>query len=142
MSSRPTNSHWLVLIALMLGLVLGAGTVGLTWFVRHATGGHHMLPNTDAGLDAATACADLARVPSPSSPTFTVLAVQGAPDAVFRLSGAAALAKAAEAEDIHYKPLSDALNNADRLVEQWQDESSGPAASDALAAARAACVHL
>jgi hypothetical protein len=140
MSSRPTNSHWLVLIALMLGLVLGAGAVGLTWFVRHATGSQH-LPITDAGLDAATACADLARLPAPSSPAFTVLAVQGAPDAVYRLSGAAVLAQAAEAEDVHYKPLSDALNNAERLVEQWQDDRSGPAAGNALAAARAACVH-
>ncbi|HEY3607905.1 MAG TPA: hypothetical protein VGL06_10425 [Pseudonocardiaceae bacterium] len=140
MSSRPANGLWLVLVALMLGLVLGAGAVGLTWFVRHATGSQH-LPITDASLDAATACADLARVPAPSSPTFTVLAVQGAPDAVFRLSGAAALAQAAQAEDLHYKALSDALNNADRLVEQWRDERSGPAASNALAAARAACVH-
>lgn len=137
MSSRPASSQWLVLIALMLGLVLGAGAVGMTWFVRHATVAQH-LPITDASLDAATACADLARVPAPSSPAFTV---QGAPDAVVRLAGAAVLAQAAEAEDVHYKPLSDALNNADRLVEQWQDERSGPAASNALAAARAACVH-
>ena len=140
MSSRQSNSHWLVLIALLLGLVLGAGAVGLTWFVRHATGSQH-LPITDASLDAATACADLARLPAPSSPSFTVLAVQSAPDAVYRLSGAAVLAQAAVAEDVHYKPLSDALNNAERLVEQWQDERSGPAAGNALAAARAACVH-
>jgi hypothetical protein len=139
MPSRPVSSQWLVLVALMLGLVLGAGAVGMTWFVRHATGSQH-LPITDASLDAATACADLARVPAPS-PSFTVLAVQGAPDAVVRLAGAAVLAQAAEAEDVHYKPLSDALNTADRLVEQWQDERSGPAASNALAAARAACVH-
>jgi hypothetical protein len=137
MSSRPANGQWLVLIALMLGLVLGAGAVGMTWFVRHATIAQH-LPVTDASLDAATACADLARVPAPAS---TVLTVQGTPDAVVRLSGAAVLAQAAEAEDVHYKPLSDALNNADRLVEQWVDERSGPAAGNALAAARAACVH-
>src|SRR5882757_8555854 len=140
MPSRPANGQWLVLIALMLGLVLGAGAVGMTWFVRHATIAQH-LPVTDASLDAATACADLDRVPAPSSPAFTVLTVQGTPDAVVRLAGAAVLAQAAEAEDVHYKPLSDALNNADRLVEQWVDERSGPAAGDALAAARAACVH-
>jgi hypothetical protein len=140
MSSRPANSQWLVLIALMLGLTLGAGAVGMTWFVRHATIAEN-LPVTDASLDAATACADLARVPAPSSPAFTVLAVQGAPDAVVRLAGAAVLAQAAAAEGVHYKPLSDALNKADRLVEQWRDERSGPAAGNALTAARAACVH-
>ena len=141
-SRRSTNSQWLVLIALVLGLVLGAGAVSMTWFVsRHAaTAGQ--LSTTDAGLDATTACADLGRVPAPSGPSFTVLAVQGAPDAIARLAGAAALASAAAAEDTHYQPLADALNNADRQVEAWHDESSGPQALEALTAARAACGHL
>jgi len=30
-------------VALVLGLVLGAGAVGLTWFVRHATGSQHLV---------------------------------------------------------------------------------------------------
>ncbi|HEX4702490.1 MAG TPA: hypothetical protein VH352_10220 [Pseudonocardiaceae bacterium] len=141
LSIRPTSGLRFVLVALVLGLVLGAGAVGLTWFVAGGTATAARQPTTAASLDAATACADLARLPAPSSPSFTVLAVQGAPDGVFRLAGAAVLAQAAEAEDAHYKPLSDAINNADRLVEQWVDASSGPQARNALAAARAACVN-
>jgi hypothetical protein len=73
MSGRSTNGYWLVLIALVLGLILGAGAVGLMWFVSsHGTGALE-LSTTDTSLDATTACADLARVPAPS-PTLTVLA--------------------------------------------------------------------
>jgi len=140
-SRSSTNGFLLVSVALLLGLVLGAGGVSLTWFVSRHAAYASQFPTTSASLDAMTACADLARVPVPSSPTVTVLAVQGAPDAIARLSGAAALAQAAAAEDTHYQPLSDALNDADRLVEAWHDQNSGSQASNALAAARAACVH-
>jgi hypothetical protein len=138
-SHRPTTSLWLVLTALVLGLALGGGAVSLTWFVSHHTASaREVVPFTDAGLDAATACADLSRLPMPPS---SMLSVVGTPDALARLAGAAALAQTAAAEDAHYQPLSDALTKADRLVEAWHDESSGPQASNALAAARTACVH-
>jgi hypothetical protein len=130
-SHRPATSLWLVTTALVLGLALGGGAVSLTWFVSHHTAAARAaVPLTDAGLDAATACADLSRLPS-SMPS-----VLGTPDALARLAGAAALAQTAAAEDAHYQPLADALTKADRLV-----ESSGPQAGNALAAARAACVH-
>ena len=138
---RSGNSPWLVLIALVLGLVLGAGAVGMVWFVRHTSSSSHQIPRTDAAVDAVTACADLARVPAPTASADTVLAVQIAPGAITRLSGAATLAQAAAAEDNHYQQLADAISPADRLVEAWPDDASGQAARNALTSARAACAH-
>jgi len=136
---RTGNSPWLVLIALLLGLVLGAGTVGMVWFVRHTSSSSHQIPRTDAAVDAVTACADLARVPVSPESADTMLAVQIAPGAITRLAGAATLAQAAATEDTHYRPLADAISTADRLVEA--DDASGQAARDALANARTACAH-
>jgi hypothetical protein len=136
LSRRPTIAHWLVPVALVLGLVLGAGAVGLTWFISDRTASAAELPATDATLDAQTACADLARVSGTSAAQFAV------PDAFYRLAGAAALAQAAEDEDVYYKPLSDAMNKAERLVALWVDASDSQQAGDALAAARTACVNL
>jgi hypothetical protein len=133
---RTTTSSWLVLTALVLGLALGGGAVSLTWFVSHPVSARHLASFTDASLDATTACADLALVPSAS-----MVSVLGTPNAVARLAGAAALAKAAAAADTHYQPLSDAMGRADRLVEAWHGDSSGSQASDALTTARAACAH-
>ena len=132
---RSTNSPWLVLLALVLGLVLGAGAVSLTWFMsRHAAGGGQT--TTVASLDATTACADLARVPSAAP----VLAVQAAPGALARLSGAVTLAQAAADEDTHYQGLASALNNADRLVVAWPDDSDGTQVRAALSEiGRASC---
>jgi hypothetical protein len=133
---RPANSAWLVLVALVLGLVLGAGAVSLTWFMsRHASNTGQI--TTDAALDATTACADLDRVPS----AVTVLVVQETPGALARLSGAVTLAQAAAAEDTHYQRLADVLDNADRLVVAWPDATNGNDADAALTAARVACGH-
>lgn len=141
---RGTNSPWLVLIALVLGLVLGAGAVGMTWFVSRHASQNGQPPATDAAVDAVTACADLARVPNAtgqSEATDTVFAVQVTPGAITRLAGAATLAQAAAAEDSHYRQLADTLATADRLVEAWPNDASGQAARTALTNARAACAH-
>lgn len=138
---RSGNSPWLVLIALFLGLVLGAGAVGMIWFVRHTSSSSHQIPRTDAAVDAVTACADLARVPASSPSADTMLAVQVTPAAITRLAGAATLAQAAATEDVHYRPLADAMTTADRLVEAWPNDASGQAADVALANARTACAN-
>jgi hypothetical protein len=134
------NSYRMVLLAVVLGLVLGAGAVGLTWFVHGNTLSVAQLPTTDASTDAAAACATLARVPELSSPDFVRQSPQGVPDGVFRLAGAASLAQAAEAEDVHYKALSDALDRASQAVAGMSGTSDGAAVA-ALDDARAACVN-
>jgi hypothetical protein len=130
----------MVLLAMVLGLVLGASAVGLTWFVHGRTMFAGQFPATDASTDAAAACATLARVPPLSSPDFETPSPEGVSSGVFRLAGAASLAQAAEAEDAHYKALSDALDRANQMV-----AGAGDGASDeelaALADARAACVN-
>lgn len=138
---RSPSNQGLVLLALVLGLVLGATAVGLVWFVSGRTASATELPNTDAGTDAVAACATLARVPPLASAAFAYQSPQGVPVGIYRLAGAASLAEAAQAEDSHYKPLSDALANVTRVLEQTFDRA-GPQATQALAAARAACANL
>jgi hypothetical protein len=130
----------MVLVAVVLGLVLGAGAVGMTWFMHGSTLSVAQVPTTDAGTDAAAACATLARVPDLASPAFDRLSPQGVPTGVYRLAGAAALASSAESEDAHYTPLSDALNKANQVVGGAADHRSDAAVS-ALANARAACFN-
>jgi hypothetical protein len=134
------NSYRMVLVAVVLGLVLGAGAVGMTWFMHGNSLSAMQLPTTDAGTDAAAACATLDSVPALASPAFARQSPQGVPDGVFRLAGAASLAQAAEAEDVHYKSLSDALNRANQVVGGMGD-THDIAAVTALANARTACVN-
>lgn len=129
----------MVLLAMVLGLVLGASAVGLTWFVHGHTLAAAPSP-TDASTDAAAACATLARVPALSSPAFDVPSPEGVSSGVFRLAGAASLAQAAQAEDAHYKSLSDALNRASQVIAAAGD-GAGDEELTALADARAACVN-
>jgi hypothetical protein len=117
---RSPSSNALVLLALVLGLVLGGTTVGMIWFVsgRSASAVEHQ-PSA-ARMDASAACATLARVSSPR----TV-------DGGGLLVGAASLASAAQAADVRYSALASALHRA-----------TGTHSTAALADARAACAGM
>jgi hypothetical protein len=126
------------LVAIVLGLVLGAGAVGLTWFVTTRPVHETQSSGDDAQFDGWAACTALNRVPdlglSASSAT--------AQNSVFlQLSGAAALAQAASAMNSHYQKLSDALRNAEEVI--VASYGSDPLrAGSALANARVACASL
>jgi hypothetical protein len=137
---RSSHSNGLVLVALVLGLVLGATAVGMVWFVAGRTAYATELPDTTAGTDAAAACATLARVPPLSSSAFADRSPLGVPAGVYRLAGAASLAQAAKAEDSHYSPLSEALSRANLVI--GQQSRTGRQAKDSLDSARAACADL
>jgi hypothetical protein len=126
------SSNALVILALVLGLVLGATAVGMIWFLSGHTRAAAVDTPTEASRDAQAACALLVKVPLPSVPDFTG---QGG----YQLAGAASLADAATTADPHYRPLSDALTEANAAVGQYP---AGQRASDALANARAACAEL
>jgi hypothetical protein len=132
---RPSNSNGLVLLALVLGLVLGATAVGMIWFVSGRSASAAELPPADAVSDATAACATLASVPALSSPAFSDPTPQGVPAGSYQLAGAASLASAAKSEDSRYAALSDALNNASMIIGRQFDHQ----AVIALADARAAC---
>jgi hypothetical protein len=133
---RPSHGAGLVLVALVLGLVLGATAVGMVWFVSGRTASATELPNTTASSDAAAACAILARVPALPSTAFTDQSPQG----VYRLTGAASLAQAAKSEDSHYSALSMAMSRVNQEV--VRGAASGGQLTTALANARAACADL
>lgn len=128
---RQSNNA-LVILALLLGLILGATAVGMIWFLSGHTTAAAADTSTEASRDAWAACALLVKVPSPSTPDF---AGQGG----YQLAGAASLAEAATAADPHYRALSDALTQANDLVGQYP---VGQRASAALANARAACAEI
>ncbi len=138
---QPVTNQALVLVALVLGLVLGASAVGMLWLVAGHTSSLIGVPATDASTDAVAACATLASVPSPGTAAFTDQSPQGMPAGIYRLTGAASLAEAAQAEDAHYRPLSDALNRVTAVLEQTFDAVT-PQAAQALRDAQAACSRL
>lgn len=138
---RPHNNQALVLAALVLGLVLGATAVGLVWFLAGHTASVTGLPQTDASTEAAAACATLATVPAPGSGAFADQSPQGVPAGIYRLTGAASLAEVAQAEDSHYKPLSDALTRATQVLEQTFDAVT-PQATQAMDEAKMICSRL
>ncbi|HEX3591607.1 MAG TPA: hypothetical protein VHV74_18460 [Pseudonocardiaceae bacterium] len=117
---RSPSSNALVLLALVLGLVLGGTTVGMIWFVSGRSASAVELQPSTARLDAAAACATLARV----SATRTA-------DGGDLLVGAASLASAAQAADVRYSTLAAALHRA-----------TGTHGTTALADARAACAGM
>lgn len=129
---RSSTGHRLVLVALVLGLVLGAAAVGLTWFVSGRTAAATELPPSDPGTDAVSACAALARIPA------AAVAADRSP-AYYRLAGAASLAQAAAAGDAHYRSLADALT---KVVDDANHSLDDTQAARAMAAARAACADL
>ena len=139
--TRPHTNQALVMVALVLGLVLGATAVGLVWFVAGHTASATGLPQTDAGTEAAAACATLATVPAPGTAAFADQSPQGMPAGIYRLTGAASLAEVAQTEDSHYKPLSDALTRVTQMLEQTFDAVT-PQATQALAEAKVACSRL
>lgn len=134
------GSQRLVLVALVLGLVLGAGMVGLSWFVNGRAVNLTPMPVSQASMDAAAACAALARVPALESPEGVAAAGPGAQVDLMRLSGAASLASAAGSADTQYRSLSSALNEAAQVIVRRVD-AHGTHPDAALAAARAACVR-
>ena len=144
--SRPvigqtvTNQR-LVLLALVLGLVLGATAVGLVWLVAGRTAAAIGVPETNASTDAFAACATLATVPQPGTAAFADQSSQGVPAGIYRLTGAASLAEAAQAEDSQYRALSDALTRVTQVLDRTFDAVT-PEAAQALASARAACARL
>lgn len=124
------SSNALVILALVLGLILGATTVGMIWFLHgHSTASAFAMP-TAASRDAQAACALLKKVPPLSTSGFST--GQGG----YRLASAASLAKAATASDPHYRALSDALTQAKVAIGQYP---AGREVSVALANARAVC---
>ena len=135
---RPSNSNGLVLLAIVLGVILGATAVGMIWFVSGRNASATELPPTDAATDATAACATLARVPALSSPAFRDPTPQGVPAGSYQLAGAASLATAAKSEDSRYAALSDALNKASLVIGRRFD-LTGRQSTIALADARAAC---
>lgn len=126
------SSNALVILALVLGLILGATAVGMIWFLHgHSTAAAFMMP-TAARRDAQAACALLEKVPP--------LSTSGVDDqGGDRLASAASLANAATASDPHYRALSDALTQANVKIGKCP---AGREASVALANARAACAAL
>lgn len=103
--ARQSRGPGFVPVALVLGLVLGAGAVGLTWFLTVASAA---VPIDGAATrDAAAACSALARVPDL---TFPITADDSA--GLDRLSAAALLAEAAGGGDSRYRALSGALRTA------------------------------
>jgi hypothetical protein len=128
---RSSHGTGLVLVALVLGLVLGAATVGMIWFVSGRTAAATELPNTTASSDAAAACAILA-----GSSAFAERSPQG----LYRLTGAASLAQAANSEDSHYAPLSTALSRVNQVL--GHGVAPGAQLTMALDRARAACGDL
>jgi hypothetical protein len=137
---RSSHSNGLVIVALVLGLVLGAAAVGMVWFVAGRAANATELPSTSAATDAAAACATLARVPPLSSAAFADRSPSGVPSGVYRLAGAASLAQAAEAEDSHYAALSAALSRANLVI--GRQSQTGQQAEDVLEQARTACADL
>lgn len=108
---RPQhNTHFLVVLALALGLVLTATAAGMIWFLSGRDAwATEMLPS-DAKRDAHAACVLLAKS---------------------QLITAASLAQAATNADPHYRPLAEALTHA--------NHATGPQRASALANARRAC---
>jgi pyruvate/2-oxoacid:ferredoxin oxidoreductase alpha subunit len=130
---RSSHGTGLVLVALVLGLVLGATAVGMVWFVSGRTASATELPNTTASSDAAAACAILAGLPQLSF-------ADQSPQGQYRLTGAASLAQAAQAEDSHYTALSMALSRVNQVL--VRRVATGTQLTVALDSARAACADL
>jgi hypothetical protein len=126
------------LLAIVLGLVLGAGAVGLTWFMTARSAAEARWAGDNALSDARAACTALGRVPDLGSFAAPAEGSSGANSMFYQLSGAAYLAQAAGTMDANYQPLSDALRNADQVIKQ--NYPANPAlVSAALVSARAAC---
>jgi hypothetical protein len=128
--ARQSGGHAFVLLALVLGLVLGAGAVGLSWFLTVASGAEPM--EGAAPRDAASACSALARVPDLSFPI-----TGGDAAGLSRLSAAALLAESASAEDSRYRTLSDALRTAADTAESAAVTEQS--FQQAISTARVAC---
>ncbi|MFC8918048.1 hypothetical protein ACFT5C_19985 [Streptomyces sp. NPDC057116] len=115
--------------ALLVGLLLGAGGVGVAWAVSAGGGG-------GAGEDARGACDALAGV---DESKFTAKGKAGE-QMMYRFAGAYDLATAAAAGDSSYQPLREAVTRANhrfRLVFEVDAE-----VKKELAKARGICADL
>ncbi|MBB4687043.1 hypothetical protein [Amycolatopsis jiangsuensis] len=108
--SVPTSRRPLVFAA-VAGFVLGVCVVGLLWTLSGQRGG--------ADEDAAAACdafSRAGRLPDTTGGYDAAQFTRLADDAVDRVAGATALAKAAAAFNDTYQPLARSLENVNRMV--------------------------
>ncbi|UQS22909.1 hypothetical protein L1857_08805 [Amycolatopsis thermalba] len=120
----PRRRWPLVMVALVVGLVVGAGAVGLVWI---GSG-----PDA-AGSDAEAACAAVART--------TALDPQTQYAGFQRWGAAAQLAAAAAEQEPRYRTLADALQAPVDIVMR-SFAAAGPEFDAAVARARSACADL
>lgn len=116
-----------MLVGLLVGLLVGGGGVGLTWFL--------LSPSEEeeadaAATDAAAACEVVLR-------TETVVADDDALTGLHRWGGAMSLAMAAAEADPAYQDLSDKIEAPYKLYQRFMVE--GPEFDDAIQTARTAC---
>ncbi|HVV13767.1 hypothetical protein [Amycolatopsis sp.] len=114
----------LVVVALVAGLIVGGGAVGLGWALSGSS------PDN---TDVTAACDAVARTES-IDPTSQYAAY-------LRWGGASSLASAAAEADPQYKPLADALRAPLDIVARTF-QASGPQYDAAISAARQACTSV
>ncbi|GAB3575552.1 hypothetical protein GCM10027445_38210 [Amycolatopsis endophytica] len=121
-TATPVRRWRVPVVALVAGLVIGGGAVGLTW-----------LGSTPARSDVATACEIVGRTTTLDPATDYAQ--------YLRWGAAAQLAKAAAEQDPSRQALADALDKP-VLVVQSTFAADGPEFETALSEAKAACAAL
>ncbi|MEU3275449.1 hypothetical protein ABZ639_31750 [Saccharomonospora sp. NPDC006951] len=119
-----------VVLALIAGLVLGGGAVGLGWLSSSSDSSGSSGPGGGARADAVAACEAMAR-------TTTIDPITGLAGPR-RWSGASELAEAAAEQDPGYRKLADTIKKPLDIGQRTFDYES-PEVLDAVAAAREAC---
>ncbi|ASR38922.1 hypothetical protein BAY61_03440 [Prauserella marina] len=126
-AQKPTRGGRPVVLALIAGVVLGGGAVGVGWLTSSSDSSGS---GSGARADAVAACEAMAR-------TTTIDPVTGLAGPR-RWSGASELAAAAAEQDPGYRKLADAISKPLQIGQRTFDYES-PEVIDAVAAAREAC---
>ncbi|EHY90230.1 hypothetical protein [Saccharomonospora azurea] len=117
------------LAGVLVGLLLGGGGVGLTWFLLSDAEGD------GAAADAQEACAIVERTP-------TVMPTEDDVSDMHRWGAAMSLAMAAAEADPTYESLSKAIHKPLLIFQQKYDVEDDPDYQAAMTAARDACAEL
>jgi hypothetical protein len=122
----PSRSKRAIVVAVLAGLVIGGGGVGLAWALTAKS------DPTGTDADAQAVCGILARTPDPVN--FDQFGLADAE----RWAAAGNLADAVAAVNARYRPLADALRDAHNAVTQLDL----PNVRSAAGKARQLCANL
>jgi hypothetical protein len=120
---RPQRNWGALVVALVIGVVVGGGGVGLSWIAGDKT-------PSDANADAAATCALVRRASQPDTDDKV--------NESSRWTGAWILAKVTAESDPRYQPLADALLEAGKVISATY-EAKGPDFERAAQKARDFC---